>query len=128
MDAIASCFPEVTSFYNFIGDISRFEISHISTFNPEDHPKLAERIFKKEFRRRAENIISAMYTPQKMNISEKAFQEQSLDGFSRVNKIQRELSEQFNMNPILTTRLSSEIISELTTESMKKLKQMEDED
>jgi hypothetical protein len=63
-----------------------------------------------------------------MNISEKAFQEQSLDGFSRLNKIQRELSEQFNMNPILTTRLSSEIISELTTESMKKLKQMEDED
>ena len=97
-------------------------------FNPEEHRKLAERIFKKEFRRRAENIISAMYTPQKMNISEKAFQEQSLDGFSRLNKIQRELSEQFNMNPILTTRLSSEIISELTTESMKKLKQMEDED
>lgn len=32
------------------------------------------------------------------------------------------------MNPILTTRLSSEIISELTAESMKKLKQMEDED
>ena len=32
------------------------------------------------------------------------------------------------MNTILTTRLSSEIISELTTESMKKLKQMEDED
>ena len=63
-----------------------------------------------------------------MNISEKAFQEQSLDGFSRLNKIQRELSEQFNMNPILTTRVSSEIISELTTESMKKLKQMEDED
>ena len=63
-----------------------------------------------------------------MNISEKAFQEQSLDGFSLLNKIQRELSEQFNMNPILTTRLSSEIISELTTESMKKLKQMEDED
>ena len=63
-----------------------------------------------------------------MNISEKALQEQSLDGFSRLNKIQRELSEQFNMNPILTTRLSSEIISELTTESMKKLKQMEDED
>ena len=62
------------------------------------------------------------------DISEKAFQEQSLDGFSRLNKIQRELSEQFNMNPILTTRLSSEIISELTTESMKKLKQMEDED
>ena len=93
-------------------------------FNPEEHRRLAERIFKKEFRRRAENIITAMYTPQKMNISEKAFQEQSLDGFSQLNKIQRELGEQFN----LTTRLSSEIISELTTESMKKLRKMENED
>ena len=97
-------------------------------FNPEEHRRLAERIFKKEFRRRAENIITAMYTPQKMNISEKAFQEQSLDGFSQLNKIQRELGEQFNMDPILTTRLSSEIISELTTESMKKLRKMENED
>ena len=69
-----------------------------------------------------------MYTPQKMNISEKAFQEQSLDGFSQLNKIQRELGEQFNMDPILTTSLSSEIISELTTESMKKLRKMENED
>ena len=97
-------------------------------FNPEEHRRLAERIFKKEFRRRAENIITAMYTPQKMNISEKAFQEQSLDGFSQLNKIQRELGEQFNMDPILPPRLSSEIISELTTESMKKLRKMENED
>lgn len=97
-------------------------------FNPEEHRRLAERIFKKEFRRRAENIITAMYTPQKMNISEKAFQEQSLDDFSQLNTIQRELGEQFNMDPILTTRLSSEIISELTTESMKKLRKMENED
>ena len=57
-----------------------------------------------------------------MNISEKAFQEQSLDGFSRLNKIQRELSEQFNMNPILTTRLSSEIISEIDNRKYEEIK------
>lgn len=97
-------------------------------FDAEEHRKLAEQIFKKEFRKRAEKIIAGMYTPQRMNISEDAFQKQNLDGFSQLDKIQRELAGQFNMDLIQTTRLSSEIISELTTESMKKLKEIRDED
>lgn len=96
-------------------------------FDAEEHRKLAEQIFKKEFRRRAEKIIAGMYTPQRMNVSGDAFQKQNLDGFSQLDKIQRELAGQFNMDLIQTTRLSSEIISELTTESMKKLKEMGDE-
>ena len=90
-------------------------------FNAEEHRKLAEQIFKKEFRKRAKKIIAGIYTPQRMNVTEEDFQKQNLDGFSQLNKIQKELAEQFNMDLIQTTRLSSEIISELTTESMKKL-------
>lgn len=97
-------------------------------FNAEEHRKLAEQIFRKEFRKRAEKIIAGMYTPQRMNVSEDAFQKQNMDGFTRLNQIQKELAEQFNMDFILTTRLSSEIISELTTESMKNLKKSGDED
>lgn len=97
-------------------------------FDAEEHRKLAEQIFKKEFRKRAEKIIVGMYTPQRMNVSGDAFQKQNLDGFSQLDKIQRELAGQFNMDLIQTTRLSSEIISELTTESMKKLKEIGDED
>lgn len=97
-------------------------------FDAEEHRKLAEQIFKKEFRKRAEKIIAAMYTPHRMNVSGDAFQKQNLDGFSQLDKIQRELAGQFNMDLIQTTRLSSEIISELTTESMKKLKESGDED
>lgn len=97
-------------------------------FDPEEHQMLAEQIFKKEFRKRAEKIISGIYTPQQMEVTGDAFQKQSLDGFSRLDKIQKELAEQFNMDIILTTRLSSEIISELTTESMKKLKKTGVED
>lgn len=97
-------------------------------FDAEEHRKLAEQIFKKEFRKRAEKIIAGIYTPQRMNVTEEDFQKQNLDGFSQLDKIQRELAEQFNMDLIQTTRLSSEIISELTAESMKKLKEMEDED
>lgn len=95
-------------------------------FDAEEHKKLAEQIFKKEFRKRAEKIIARIYTPQLMNVSEEDFQKQNLDGFSQLDKVQRELAEQFNMDIIQTTRLSSEIISELTTESMKKLKESGD--
>lgn len=97
-------------------------------FDMEEHKKLAEQIFRKEFRKRAEKIIAGMYTPQRMNVSEDIFQKQNLDGFSQLDKIQRELAEQFNMDIIQTTRLSSEIISELTAESMKKLKESGDRD
>lgn len=97
-------------------------------FDAEAHRKLAEQIFKKEFRKRAEKIIAGMYTPQMMNANEKDFHRQSMGGFSQLDKIQKELAEQFNMDPILTTRLSSEVISELTTESMKKLKETADEE
>lgn len=98
------------------------------SFDTEKHRKLAEQIFKKEFRKQAEKIIAGIYTPQRMNVSEDIFQKQNLDGFSRLDQIRKGLSEQFNMDFILTTRLSSEIISELTTESMKKLNKIEDED
>ena len=63
-----------------------------------------------------------------MNIIGDVFQKQKMDGFSQLNKIQKELAEQFNTDPILTTRLPSEIISELTTESMKKLREIGDKD
>ena len=97
-------------------------------FNEEEHRKLAEQIFKNEFRKRAEKVIATIYTPQKMNASKETFQQESMDGFGQLDKIQKELAVQFNMDPILTTRLSSEIISELTTESMKKLNKMGDGD
>lgn len=98
------------------------------SFNEEEHRRLAEQIFKNEFRKRAEKVIATIYTPQTMNATKEAFQQQSMDGFSQLDQIQKELATQFNMDPILTTRLSSEIISELTTESMKKLNKMEDKD
>lgn len=103
-------------------DTSRTTPATKPGFDAEEHRRLAEHIFKKEFRKRAEKVVAGMYTPQMMNAGEAAFQKQSLDGFSQLDKIQKELAEQYNMDPILTTRLSSEVISELTTESMKKLR------
>ena len=87
-----------------------------------EYQQTAERIFKKEFRKRAEKVISSIYTPQNMTLDDADFQQQSLTGFGQLDKIQRELGEQYKLDPALSMRLSSEVISELTTESMKRLK------
>lgn len=86
-----------------------------------EYQQTAERIFKKEFRKRAEKVINGIYTPQNMTLDDADFQKQSLTSFSQLDKIQRELGEQYHLNPALSMRLSSEVISELTTESMKRL-------
>jgi serine/threonine protein kinase len=82
----------------------------------------AERIFKKEFRKRAEKTISELYTPSLMNGDEKKFMQLSTQRFTELDRLQRELGEQYNMDLILTTRLSSEVITELTEEYMRKIK------
>lgn len=87
----------------------------------EEYQRTAERIFKKEFRKRAEKVINGIYTPQNMTLDDAEFQQQSLTSFSQLDKIQRELGEQYKLDPALSMRLSSEVISELTAESMKRL-------
>jgi hypothetical protein len=81
----------------------------------------SERLFKKEFRRRAEVMIAKVYTPKLMNGDEKQFLKASTEAFTELDRIQREMSEQYGMDVILTTRLSQEVISDLTAEYMKKI-------
>jgi hypothetical protein len=92
----------------------------------KEYQQTTERLFKKELRKRAEKIIAGIYTPQNMSLEDKDFQRQSLGQFNELDKIQRELAEQFNLDPILAMRLSSDVISELTQESMKKLRKKEE--
>lgn len=87
-----------------------------------EYRQTAERIFKKEFRKRAEKVINGIYTPQNMTLDDADFQQQSITGFSQLDKIQRELGEQYHLAPALSMRLSSEVISELSSESMKRLR------
>jgi hypothetical protein len=56
-----------------------------------------------------------------MNGDEKQFLKASTEAFTELDRIQREMSEQYGMDVILTTRLSQEVISDLTAEYMKKI-------
>jgi hypothetical protein len=66
-------------------------------------------------------MIAKVYTPKLMNGDEKQFLKASTEAFTELDRIQREMSEQYGMDVILTTRLSQEVISELTAEYMKKI-------
>lgn len=83
---------------------------------------IAESIFIKEFTKRAEKIISDIYTPKVMNSSQDTFKKLSLDGFTQLDILQKELAKTYNLDIVLTTKLSAEIINKLTKESMNKLK------
>ena len=83
---------------------------------------IAENIFIKEFTKRAEKIISDIYTPKVMNSSQDTFKKLSLDGFTQLDILQKELAKTYNLDIVLTTKLSAEIINKLTKESMNKLK------
>jgi serine/threonine protein kinase len=73
-----------------------------------------ERLFKKEFRKRAEAMISKIYTRDMMNGDESRFLKASTNCFTELDRVQRELGEQYGMDLVQSTRLSSEVITELT--------------
>jgi hypothetical protein len=91
--------------------------------SPEEveREKTQERIFKKEFRKRAEEEIAKVYTARMMNGDENKFIKASTACFTDLDRIQRELGEQYGMDVILTTRLSQEVITELASEYMQKI-------
>jgi hypothetical protein len=56
-----------------------------------------------------------------MNGDENKFIKASTACFTDLDRIQRELGEQYGMDVILTTRLSQEVITELASEYMQKI-------
>jgi hypothetical protein len=114
----------LSSMQDQLDGVQRQGLEADTTLRAEGDARLmteSERLFKKEFRRRAEVMIAKVYTPKLMNGDEKQFLKASTEAFTELDRIQREMSEQYGMDVILTTRLSQEVISELTAEYMKKI-------
>lgn len=88
----------------------------------EEQIEMAERLFKSEFRRAALPVVKRIYTPQLMNGTEENFQQQSLDGFAELDNLQRKLAEDMGLSLRSATQLASEIIAELTQQSMNRLR------
>jgi hypothetical protein len=101
----------------------RLQADTLMEKTPEEKALAAETeaLFKKEFRKRAEAVIAKIYTSKMMNGDERQFLKASSEASNELDRIQRQMSEEFGMDLILTTRLSSEVITELTAEYLKKI-------
>ena len=81
----------------------------------------AEAIFRKQFTRKADAILSTVYNNEKMNLSEKEFAARSRSMTEQLAKAQAELSEQSGLTPDHTARIASEIVDQLTKKKMQEL-------
>ncbi|MBQ9215419.1 MAG: hypothetical protein IJ159_01535 [Prevotella sp.] len=81
----------------------------------------AEAIFRKQFTRRADVILSNIYNNEKMNLSEKEFSVRSRAMTEQLAKLKDELSRQSGLTSEHAERIASEIVDQLTKKKMKEL-------
>ena len=81
----------------------------------------AEAIFRKQFTRAADQILSRVYNNEKMNMSEKEFMVRSKAMTEELAKKEQELAKSADLGNERSQRIASEIIDQLTTKKMKEL-------
>jgi len=81
----------------------------------------AEQIFRKQFTKEADRILSKIYNNEKMNLSEKEFMARSRSMTQELAKAEQELAKHSNLGNERSQRIASEIIDQLTTKKMEAL-------
>ena len=81
----------------------------------------AEQIFRKQFTKEADRILSKVYNKEKMNLSEKDFMARSRSMTEELAKAEEELAKSANLGNGKSQRIASEIIDQLTTKKMEAL-------
>lgn len=81
----------------------------------------AEAIFRKQFSKAADEILSKVYNGEKMNMSEKEFLVRSKAMTEELAKKQAQLTKSSNLSPSQSQRIASDIIDQLTDRKMKEL-------
>jgi hypothetical protein len=81
----------------------------------------AEQIFRKQFQREADAILSKVYNKNNMNLSEKDFMVRSKSMTEELAKKEQELAKAANLGNEKSQRIASEIIDQLTTKKMQEL-------
>ena len=81
----------------------------------------AEQIFRKQFQREADAILSKVYNKNNMNLSEKDFLVRSKSMTEELAKKEQELAKAANLGNEKSQRIASEIIDQLTTKKMQEL-------
>ena len=87
----------------------------------KEYQAKAEQIFRKQFTKEADRILSKVYNNEKMNLSEKDFMARSRTMTEELAKVEQELAKQANLSNERSQRIASDIIDQLTTKKMEAL-------
>jgi hypothetical protein len=87
----------------------------------KEYEAKAEQIFRKQFTKEADRILSKVYNNDKMNLSEKDFMARSRSMTEELAKVEQELAKSSNLGNERSQRIASEIIDQLTTKKMEAL-------
>ena len=87
----------------------------------KEYQAKAEQIFRKQFTKEADRILSKVYNNEKMNLSEKDFMARSRNMTEELAKVEQELAKSSNLGNERSQRIASEIIDQLTTKKMEAL-------
>ena len=81
----------------------------------------AEQIFRKQFTKAADEILSRVYNNEKMNMNEKDFMVKSKAMTEELAKKEAELAKSSNLSSERSQRIASDIVEQLTAKKMKEL-------
>ena len=81
----------------------------------------AEQIFRKQFTKEADRILSKVYNSKQMNLNEKDFMARSRSMTEELAKAEEKLAKEANLGNEKSQRIASEIIDQLTTKKMEAL-------
>ena len=81
----------------------------------------AEQIFRKQFTKAAEQILSKVYNRDKMNLSENEFMVRSRAMTEELAKKELELAKEANLTGGRSQQIASEIVDQITNRKMKEL-------
>ncbi len=87
----------------------------------EEYERKLNDIFKKAFKKKAEPIINEIYSRNNMDSEQGTFVSVSNQGTMKLQEIQEELSREYQLDPIATSKVAALVIEELTRKRMSEL-------
>jgi len=82
----------------------------------------AEAIFRKNYEKEADRILSKIYNKDYMNATEKQFAAQSQSTIEELMKVQQKMGQEASLTPERAQLIASEIIERITNDKKKQLK------
>lgn len=87
-----------------------------------------EKIFKKNFAKKADAELSKLYDSNSMNGDLADFKALSIKSMSTLDEYQKELCEKYEIDPITGAKLASEVITTITQQKLKELEEKKKEE